>query len=832
MAVTERQGHSRIFVLACAAIGACAGTSAHHRSPQNRSAASTPAPPTPACQRARRLRAASQAHSADGKLDRTVREIAQADRLCPAEAKRSWATALDALRELGKDAEVAALGAAIEVDPSAPPEARTALARARVSQLTTPTAPDELVAEALDARRRGQLIEAQKLLDRAGAAYEAQTRSTLTVDPPPLGIYPGGVSWSPDGKWLAVLDGPFASLFSATNFVHRFRFESPGYRSARTAKFSEDGSSVLVELCENEATTRCDLRVHRLTDGALRCSVKGPRAGWPRSLSADGSLLADSFTTTVWDVSTCTPRLKIGGASSLAFSRDGRWLAATGQLWDVQAGEQTATFEQPRAGDEQGNVTSSLAFSSDGKLLATLGADRQVNLWSVPEGRRVRRFPRLATPADVTIASFGARNLVLTTTDDYRAEQGAVWMLDALSGTQRRVLPAPKDTDRFWQVALSPDLSRIVRFAPLAGAPAELIELASGKRLQLPALKDPALAFSPDGGRLLLHSQGHAAEILDTTTGARLEELPLGHTASAGLSIVKPVALSNDGRLLVVGGAELSLWDLARGARRATVSEQAWHLAVSKTNRLAAAGFGLYLVDLERGVLTASIATNSRTFLLGFNAAGDRLATALENQTLRIFGADGAPLATFEGLYEVRDLKKLAFAPDDRSVELDGEQGSVRAAAGAAALSHSGRSAKDEVTAPPEKSVHCDAQAFGAGPKPAALAISGDCSTAAIGTHLGPIVVLRRDGRRLWIDTAHGVDAAFAQNLDGYDLQPLLDAQQWPEWLAATPVEPLGQDARSLLVCRAGSLVLPLAVCEERLLTSGLTSGLFQPPAP
>lgn len=747
---------------------------------------------------------------------------------------------MDALLQLGREEEASALLARIDADQTAPADARAAARRAHASSSTKPSQlADELVALALEARRRGETARAQVLLDRAAVSYERETGAVLSLDPPPLGIYPAGVSWSPDGKWLAVLDGPYVSLLSTGPLAHRFRFESVGYRVAVKAQFSLDGSSVLVELCEREATTRCDLRVHRLSDGSLRCSITGPRMNSPRALSADGSLLADTFEASVWDVRTCSKRFEVGrggnGVGAVAISGDGKWLAVPGEIWDLRQGKQVATFAAPADSDEDGNVMQSLVFRNDSAVLATLGAERTVSLWSVPDGQLLRTLPKLKTTASATITSFDTLDLVVATTPDSLKSGGAAWVFDANSGARKQELKPPKDQDHIWQLELSPDHARVVRFGWGPGAePAELIELSTGKRLELPHVRNARLAFSPDGKQLAFSTQGEPVKILDARSASEIARLPFGHTSSAG-SIRNAVALDKNGQALIIGGEELQIWDLPRGTRRATISQPTWRLVVSPGNLLAAAGWGIHLVDVERGVLAHSIASNSYPFLLGFNRAGDRIAATLEDRSLRLFDAhSGSATATFIGLDEVRSLKALSFSADDRSLDMTGQELVVHADPDTGKLSRSKNTHALAPVGPAGQPFHCDPLSFGSGLKLAELAISADCSTAAIGTSYGPIVVLHPGPGRpaLLFNTVRGLDAAFVQSFDGFEGAPrtpqTMASEAWAEWLAA-PVEPLGRDARSLLVCRAGARVLALEVCEERLLaTSAARTSFFR----
>jgi WD40 repeat protein len=274
------------------------------------------------------------------------------------------------------------------------------------------------------------------------------------------------------------------------------------------------------------------------------------------------------------------------GATDLRFSPDGRLLATSTlnssqvKLWDAKTGHELrilAGSAGAGAGGELSGV-SALAFSRDGKLLAAGGRDNTVTVWEVATGRELRR---LTAPADALYASagvfflaFGPEGRTLVSLGDAvrvwnlasgQAEATTGW--EALAGGQNLV----------GGYAITPDGGRL---AMIVGGTAgsnrrsvHLLDLATGRATESHTLPDDfartgtvVLSYTPDG-RLLAAAVEFAADgnghlkVWDVTAksaGRALAPVRGGQTPF--------VSFSPDARIVALpAGGEVRLYDFASG---------------------------------------------------------------------------------------------------------------------------------------------------------------------------------------------------------------------------------------------------------------------------
>jgi eukaryotic-like serine/threonine-protein kinase len=261
--------------------------------------------------------------------------------------------------------------------------------------------------------------------DEAGTVIDADKREVRLYRPRRHGI--GCVAFSPDWKWLAtagedksvkVWDSAAGreifSLLGHTHSVWAVTFSPDGKRLAsasddKTVRVWDFASRQEIAILEGHTSLACGVafspdgkrlasagydktvRVWDTATGKEVLSLPG-HASVVRDVtfSPDGMYLGSAGfdkTVRVWDAGSGREVLRFDGNShfnSVAFSPDGKWLAAAGdgtiQVWDVAAGSERLTL--------RGHVGTvwRIAFTPDGRRLASAGNDRTVRLWDMFSG--------------------------------------------------------------------------------------------------------------------------------------------------------------------------------------------------------------------------------------------------------------------------------------------------------------------------------------------------------------------------------------------------------------------------------------------------------------
>jgi eukaryotic-like serine/threonine-protein kinase len=350
------------------------------------------------------------------------------------------------------------------------------------------------------------------------------------------------------------------------------------------------------------------------------------------AFSPDGRLLAagSDGVVTVWDWKTRKVVHTFPGheknAISVAFSRDGRRLASasTGEavnIWDLQAGAPLLQTFSTNA-----HPVSALAFSPDGDRLAEASLNRKVRLWDTATGE-YQTLPHDGTVQSVTFSHDGRRL--------------------ASTGQDKTV--------HIWDTTTGREIPEVLALHGHAGPCG-------------------SVAFSPDGHRLASASLDKTIRVWDATPlrGDESEELL---TFTEHGDEIRALAVSSDGRVASASvGTSVKVWDGATGnvsaefdAQSVTAFCLAWQ---ADGKRIASASWDgrlhtVWVWDAQTGKKIFSLPSGPPYFALAFSPDGRYLITGNGSGTLQVWDAlTGAEIGTL-GAHN-HEIRRLVFSPDGK----------------------------------------------------------------------------------------------------------------------------------------------------------------------
>jgi eukaryotic-like serine/threonine-protein kinase len=305
-----------------------------------------------------------------------------------------------------------------------------------------------------------------------------QASSTPTAEPGPkpgttLLTYRGanggavGVTWSPDGKYLAsigeedntvqvwdALTGKLQSSYS----VH---FEGAG---VGLPAWSPDGKYLVTGGCDDVAKV-IDAKTGKLLLAYHGHSGSEQGACVSAAWSPDGRYIASggNDSVQVWDATTGHLRAKYGngGVMTLAWSPDGKYVASGGyggtmQVWDALTGKLLLDYRGHSA-----NVIG-VAWSPDGKYIASVSNDNTVQVWDAMTGKLRLTYRADADGSPISPAwSPNGKYIVASVfrQSTPQVNKCDVEVFDAMTG--RLILTYRGHSSLAWSVSWSPDGTRI-----------------------------------------------------------------------------------------------------------------------------------------------------------------------------------------------------------------------------------------------------------------------------------------------------------------------------------------------------------------------------------
>lgn len=273
------------------------------------------------------------------------------------------------------------------------------------------------------------------------------------------------------------------------------------------------------------------------------------------AISKDGSLVATAAmdsTVTLWDTETGKGlyafRIREVCFHALAFSPDGRLLASSEAIWDVESGQMLHALEQ---------ANHPVAFSADGSILAVPYLDQLIKFWDISSGLVVRTFENQAftIPHDIAFSPDGKFLAVGGHKDDGTDSYGIVTLQNLEEGHELQILDRDR-TNSIHGIAFSQD-SQFLASAGTEGM-TKIWEVASGEVVggwQGNGCYD--VNFSLDGSLVVTSGCDLAARLWDAKSGRSLRSL------NHGCEVVS-VEFSRDGTLLASAGYDgnVNLWGI------------------------------------------------------------------------------------------------------------------------------------------------------------------------------------------------------------------------------------------------------------------------------
>ena len=259
------------------------------------------------------------------------------------------------------------------------------------------------------------------------------------------------------------------------------------------------------------------------------------------------------------------------GATRLVFSPDGRLLATatfrsnTIKLWDTATGRELRNLSSGK--QSAMGMSPAIAFSRDGRFIAAAGGENTVKVWEVTSGREVQTLTSgeggLASIGGIYFIGFSSNNRLVTISDAVRVWDLATAQVISTMGAGGLNTLAMMGGEG--GAALSTDGTQLARVSTEGENKIQFWDLNSGRVIREVNLsgKDFSsvdMAFAPDSHLILAGVVDKRVKLWDVTS--RANERDLGATTQ----VSSPVRFSRDARLLAMSdGYTVKLWDVANG---------------------------------------------------------------------------------------------------------------------------------------------------------------------------------------------------------------------------------------------------------------------------
>jgi WD40 repeat protein len=477
-------------------------------------------------------------------LKRTTKEALSAKKQAQFNAQQANAAKLDALSQKARAEHNGALATQLAAQADA--------ARNRAEQLVKVTRIErnKAVQARLVTIHEKKLGHAKELVASARALLDENSEASVRTALAAVRAY-RAAKLAPGTAAEDVLRDGLLAL--------RLKAVLPGGGAVRVARFSPDGSLVLV-------AGKGGARLYDLAHGFRVRRLEPSSSLVTATFSPDGRLVAGVGAKTdhsvhIWDTQSGAPLAALphdAAVLSVAFSPNGK-LIATGsvdgkaRLWSVAGG---LALGQPLSHDPgaRGDDVRMVSFSPDNSRLLTVGGDRFARIFDLAHPGQVTTLNHV-TLVNVARFSHDGR-LVVTGGASPSSGDPVVRIWDAASGRQKDALrTAGQTTD----AAFSPDDSLLAATgnvdttARVWSLPAgDLMAIITGHRSGV-----ESVTFSPTG-RSVLTTGRDGKVFISRSDGGFMQAALLGHRAA-----VPDGSFSPDGQLVVTASDDgtARLWD-------------------------------------------------------------------------------------------------------------------------------------------------------------------------------------------------------------------------------------------------------------------------------